>query len=70
LALEKNARVSTLAAWCEARGDFRSFRVDRIVAVNPTGETFADEPGRRLADYRARVDAEANPAANVTPPRT
>jgi predicted DNA-binding transcriptional regulator YafY len=70
LALEKNARVSTLAAWCEARSDFRSFRVDRIVAVNPTGETFADEPGRRLADYRARVDAEAHPAANVTPPRT
>ncbi len=68
LALEKNARVSTLAAWCEARGDFRSFRVDRIMAVNPTGEVFADEPGRRLVDYRLRVDAEANPAPDATTP--
>ena len=58
LALEKNARVSTLAAFCEARGDFRSFRVDRIVAVAATGERFPDEPGRSLAEYRARVDAE------------
>lgn len=58
LALEKHARVSTLAAWCEARGDFRSFRVDRIVAVTATGERFPDEPGRSLADYRARREAE------------
>jgi predicted DNA-binding transcriptional regulator YafY len=58
LALDKNARVSTLAAYCEARGDFRSFRVDRIVAVTPTGERFPDEPGRSLAAYRARIEAE------------
>lgn len=47
-------RVWTLAAWCEARGDFRDFRVDRIVAVSPTAEFFAAEPGRTLADYKAR----------------
>ena len=58
LALEKHARVSTLAAFCESRGDFRSFRVDRIVAVAATGEHFSDEPGRSLADYRARLEAE------------
>jgi predicted DNA-binding transcriptional regulator YafY len=58
LALEKHARVSTLAAWCEARGDFRSFRVDRIVAVSPTGEAFPIEPGCTLADYHARLNAE------------
>ena len=59
LALEKSARVSTLAAFCEARGDFRSFRVDRIMAVAVTGERFPQEPGRSLADYRARQEAES-----------
>ena len=58
LQLEFWGRVWTLAAFCEARGDFRSFRLDRIVAVQETGEAFADEPGRSLADYRARVEAE------------
>ncbi len=58
LALEKSSRLSTLVAFCEARGDFRSFRVDRIVAVHETGEAFPNEPGRTLADYRARVAAE------------
>ena len=58
LALEKHAKISTLAAFCEARGDFRSFRVDRIVAVTLTGERYPDEPGRTLPDYRARLDAE------------
>lgn len=59
LQLEFWGRVWTLAAWCEARGDFRSFRVDRIVALTPTGETFPDEPGRGLEDYRAQVAAPA-----------
>lgn len=58
LHLELWGRVWTLAAWCEARNDFRSFRVDRIVALEPTGETFPDEPGRRLADYRARLSPD------------
>lgn len=59
LALEKHAKISTLAAFCEARGDFRSFRVDRIVAVTLTGERYQDEPGRTLPDYRARLEAES-----------
>ena len=58
LTLETYGRVWSLAAWCEGRQDFRSFRVDRIVAVTPTGERFPDEPGRRLADYRARAAKE------------
>lgn len=64
--LEFWGRVWTLAAWCEARQGFRSFRVDRIVAVTPTGEQFPDEAGRRLADYRAQVDADLNAAAPET----
>ncbi len=65
LQMEFWGRVWTLAAWCEARGDFRSFRIDRIVALTPTGEGFPDEPGRKLEDYRAmlaeRADAPLSP---------
>jgi predicted DNA-binding transcriptional regulator YafY len=55
LQLEFWGRVWTLAAFCEARLDFRSFRVDRIVALIPTGEEYPLEPGRTLADYRAQI---------------
>jgi predicted DNA-binding transcriptional regulator YafY len=61
LHLEFAGRVWTLAAWCEARADFRSFRVDRILAITPTGETFPDEPGRDLAAYKDRIKAEDAP---------
>ena len=47
--------VWTLAAWCELRNDFRSFRVDRIVAVAVLDERFRDEPGKTLADLFRRV---------------
>lgn len=47
-------RVWTLAAFCEARGDFRNFRLDRLQAISLTGERFPDEPGRGLDDFLAR----------------
>ena len=43
-------KVWTLAAWCEQRNDFRSFRVDRVTYVRRLDENFRDEPGRTLAD--------------------
>jgi predicted DNA-binding transcriptional regulator YafY len=43
----------TLAAWCELRTDFRTFRVDRIDAIEGA-EPFASEPGKTLDDYLAR----------------
>jgi predicted DNA-binding transcriptional regulator YafY len=46
--------VWTLAAWCELRHDFRSFRVDRIEAMTLT-DVFRDEPGKTLADLRRAV---------------
>jgi predicted DNA-binding transcriptional regulator YafY len=52
LVLEFWGRVWTLATWCEARRDFRSFRVDRIETLSPTGEVFPVEPGTTLADWR------------------
>ena len=41
----------TLAAWCESRDDFRSFRIDRVIRLQVTEETFRDESGKRLADF-------------------
>lgn len=52
LQLEYWGRVWTLTAWCELRGDFRVFRVDRIESLIETGAEFADEPGKRLEDYK------------------
>ncbi len=57
LVLEFWGRVWTLAAWCETRENFRSFRVDRIDTMRPTGTDFPDEPGRNLAAWRATTDA-------------
>jgi len=57
LQLQFWGRVWTLAGWCELRGDFRSFRLDRIAGLDPTGEGFAAEPGRGLDDYLASVEA-------------
>jgi predicted DNA-binding transcriptional regulator YafY len=44
------SEVWTLAAWCETRADFRSFRVDRISALAVQPARFRDEPGKTLAD--------------------
>lgn len=57
LALDFWGPVWTLTAWCEAREDFRVFRVDRIGAVKSLGERFHPEPGRRLQDYWQRLKA-------------
>jgi predicted DNA-binding transcriptional regulator YafY len=47
-------QVWTLAAWCETRQDFRSFRVDRVDGMTVSDERFADEPGRLLSDLLMR----------------
>lgn len=44
-------KVWTLIAWCELRGGFRAFRIDRIAAVGSTGRSFRPERGKTLADY-------------------
>ncbi|MEL7257190.1 MAG: YafY family protein [Pseudomonadota bacterium] len=45
LALTYHIEVVLLAAWCELRQDFRSFRIDRISVFVPTGELFPQEVG-------------------------
>lgn len=44
-------RVWTLVAWCEMRDDFRAFRIDRIVSLQPSGRIFRQERGKTLADF-------------------
>ena len=56
-------RVWTLAAWCETRADFRSFRLDRIERLELAQEAsgrFTQERGKTLADYlRAAAPPDA-----------
>jgi predicted DNA-binding transcriptional regulator YafY len=52
-------KVWTLAAWCEQRGDFRSFRVDRLVGVQVLEARFADTPGQTLQDYLRQAAGSA-----------
>ncbi len=47
----------TLAAWCETKSDFRNFRLDRIITLTLSPETFVEEPGRSLDDLLARYRA-------------
>jgi len=51
-------KVWTLAAWCESRNAFRSFRIDRIAALQVDADAaFRDEPGKTLADFLRQVGA-------------
>jgi len=47
--------VWTLSAWCELREDFRQFRIDRIQRMDIDERTFADEPGKTLADMFRQI---------------
>ena len=49
----------TLAAWCELRGDFRDFRIDRIRETRVLDEAFVDEPGKTLRDLLSRYGPDA-----------
>lgn len=47
----------TLGAWCELRGQFRSFRLDRMGTVERLDEGFENVGGRSLEDYLRIVAA-------------
>lgn len=47
--------VWLLAAWCETRKDFRSFRVDRIQIATKTPTKFHRESGKEFSDFVKRV---------------
>ena len=46
----------TLAAWCELRGDYRSFRPDRMRRVTLLDERFDPEGGINLGDFLRRME--------------
>ena len=48
--------VWLLAAWCELRGNFRTFRLDRIADFDIVTERFRNEPGKTLHDFLRRED--------------
>ncbi len=50
-------KVWTLSTWCELRGDFRGFRLDRMDAVEVLPDRFRDEPGKTLADMLRQIKA-------------
>ena len=51
----------TLAAWCEARDEFRHFRIDRILTCTPLADTFTPQAGRTLEDFFRSVGARTWP---------
>lgn len=59
LALHFWRNTWTLAAWCELRNDFRTFRIDRLRNVN-VGAAFEAEPGKSFDDFMAHVRREIN----------
>ena len=60
--------VWLLAAWCELRTDFRTFRLDRIEGFSVMTERFRSEPGKTLHDFLkrdqtwTRSSRDSNPA--------
>jgi predicted DNA-binding transcriptional regulator YafY len=51
-------RAWTVTTWCELRGDFRNFRLDRIERIEPTGEAFPEDPDRSLRRYLESIGVE------------
>ena len=51
LALAFYGPIWVLVAWCELRQDFRSFRLDRISALEVLEQTFFPEQGKSIRDY-------------------
>ncbi len=48
--------VWLLAAWCELRNDFRTFRLDRIADFEILAEGFKSERGKSLHDFLKRPE--------------
>lgn len=50
-------RAWVLAGWCELRGDFRVFRLDRMSALIIFDERFRAEPGKTAFDFLKQDEA-------------
>ena len=54
-------KVWTLVAWCELRGDFRMFRLDRMANIQSTGLKFAPTRERSLTQCLRQLEAKYGP---------
>jgi predicted DNA-binding transcriptional regulator YafY len=50
--------VWTLAAWCELRGAYRNFRIDRMEGIDVLEETFVETETCSLSGFLAQVNGE------------
>ena len=57
--------VWVLAAWCELREDFRTFRLDRMDGFLVTAERFRAEAGKTLHDFLKRSQTWTRSALNA-----
>jgi predicted DNA-binding transcriptional regulator YafY len=55
-----------LAAWCETRGDFRHFRIDRILAAEFLDMRYPARPAELRARWRARLAAHPAGKSSAT----
>jgi predicted DNA-binding transcriptional regulator YafY len=67
LAIEAWGHAWTATTWCELRGDFRTFRLDRIEKARVLDEHFKPEKGRTLADFLKRLRDEGRPRTPKSP---
>jgi len=50
--------VRIIGAWCELRGDFRSFRTDRVATASFLDERYPERPGILRAKWRKVMEAQ------------
>ncbi|WP_213805374.1 YafY family protein [Granulicella sp. dw_53] len=65
LALAFWSGVWTLAAWCELRKDFRSFRIDRMDELRVLEGSFEPRRGQRLEDFMKKVKPPGDPSRTL-----
>ena len=58
--------VTLVGAWCELRGDYRNFRVERIAASRVLDERFDQDNGRLFAEWSALP--KTRPGSLAVPP--
>lgn len=51
-------RAWTVGAWCELRGAYRNFRLDRMESITPLDDRFDGSDGIHLDAYSAHMEAE------------
>ncbi|NWA28024.1 YafY family transcriptional regulator [Pseudomonas gingeri] len=68
LALGFLNEVRVIAAWCELRGDYRTFRTDRIAAASAPGECYPGHRSALLRDWLKRCH-EDEQTEGFTPDR-